>query len=215
MGNRFDDLDSEAQHDVVQIVDLGSPKVENVDFRTIDEPVRPNRRKLLVGGTLIACVFGGLTLLPSTNDGPPPAKIKPTIEAVSACSALQMVEQREASRNSIEGSALSRVQLPPRYIVSGVTVAGNDTILLGVDHPDGTFEVCEEAAQNAPFTVDYLTEADLGQLPDGMTYAYDWSSGFTDDTVTLNLQGVRQTDGTVTENLTLPDGRTVPAPQSH
>lgn len=214
MGNDFDDTDSRSPRSCVQVVGLGVQETGNPDLRGADERVRLSRRNLLVGGTLIACVFAGLTLLPSMNDGPPPERIEPTMEAVSACSALQGVDQRKSSIAAREGSPPRRDELPPGHIITGVMTAGNSTTFLGVVHPDGSFEVCEEAARNAQFTVNYLAAAELGELPDGMTYAYDWSGGFTNNTVTLNLEGVRLTDETVVESLKLPDGRTVPAPKS-
>lgn len=213
MGNEFDGADSRAQPTNIQIVDLGVREAEDPDPRISKEPVRPDRRGLLLGGVLIACVFGGLTLLPSSNEAPAPEESAPAVEAVSACSALQSVEQREASRAAGQESPQSRDELPPGYIISGVTTAPDSTTLLGMVHPDGLFEVCEEAARDAPFTIDYLAEDELGELPDGMTYAYDWSSGVTDKGVTLDLEGVRLADGTVVDSLALPNGQTVPASQ--
>lgn len=213
MGNEFEGADSRSQHGGIQVVDLGVVPAEESDPHVDNEPVRPERRGTLIGGALITCVFGGLTFLPSMNDGPPTQATPPAVKAVSACSALEKAERRDRSQAAGEETPPERDDLPSGYMVAGVMTEWNISTSLGLVHPDGLFEVCEEAARDAPFTVRFLPEAELGELPEGMTYAYDWSKGFTDDGVTLDLEGVRLTDGTVVQSLTLPDGRKVPATQ--
>jgi hypothetical protein len=215
MGNEREDADNGSQHGGIRVVDLGVVQAEESDPHVNDRPVRPDRRGILIGGALITCVFGGLTFLPSMNDGPPTENPPPAVKAVSACSALERAEQRDRALAPGEESPSHRDDLPSGYTVAGVMTGPNSSTLFGLVHPDGLFEVCKEAASDASFTVRFLPEAELGELPEGMTYAYDWSKGFTDNGVTLDLEGVRLTDGTVVQSLTLPDGRKVPAIQSH
>ena len=214
VGNKGDnDANSRAQQDTaVHVVDLGVLEAKEPGPHKDKQPAPLDRRRLLLGGLLMAGIFGGLTLLPSLNDGPPPEAAVPPVEvAVPACRAVQQAEEQEAVRKEGDENQPSTRILPPGYSVTGVMTSHDSTSFIGVLHPDGSLEICEKSASTAPFSVRFATEAELGELPDDMTYAYDGMSSFTDNTLTLKLQGVRLTDGSIVESVTLPDGRTVPA----
>ncbi|WP_434992289.1 hypothetical protein [Arthrobacter sp. Ld5] len=164
-----------------------------------------------MGGLVVAGVISGIVLLPPINDTPPPQEISPPIEAISACQAVEQAEQDEAAMLVGEDGGGPARNLPSGYSLFGVMASPNATSLIGLLHPDGSVEICEESARRASFTVRFTPQADLGELPEGMTYAYDQPGGFTDNTLTLGLKGVRLGDGTVVRSLTLSDGRTVPA----
>lgn len=211
MGNGVDSLRNDS-HQVgrVQIVDLGADSPEERSLDSSHRPAPPLRRQFVVGGLVAAGLIGGLALLPPINDTPPPQKISPPIEALSACQAVEQAEQDEAAMLVGDDGGGPARNLPSGYSLFGVMASPNTTSLIGLLHPDGSVEMCEESARRASFTVRFTPQTDLGELPEGMTYAYDQTGGLTDNTLTLGLKGVRLGDGTVVRSLTLSDGRTVP-----
>ncbi|MEG9250245.1 hypothetical protein V6S67_19305 [Arthrobacter sp. Soc17.1.1.1] len=212
MGNGVDGVrDGSHQIGRVQIVDLGADSPEERSLDSDSRPAPSKRRRFVVGGLVGAGLVGGLALLPPINDIPPPQEISPPIEALSACQAVKQAEQDEAAMLIGEDGGGPARNLPSGYSLFGVMASPNTTSLIGILHPDGSVEICEESARRASFTVRFTPQADLGELPEGMTYAYDQARGLTDNTLTLGVKGVRLGDGTVVRSLTLSDGRTVPA----
>lgn len=209
MGTDAEDLDHGThQGGRIQILDLGADAREVLPAHPDSHPAPSKRRRILVGGLVLVGLFCGLSLLPSTDDTPPPEKISPPIEALSAC---QAVEQAEAVEPAGEGDGASARELPSGYSLFGVMTSRDTTELVGLLHPDGSVEICEESARHAPFDVRFASQDDLGELPEGMTYAYEQSGGLSDHTLAMRLKGVRLSDGTVVESLILSDGRTIPA----
>lgn len=211
MNNRSSRGDRADRHAGIQIVDLGT--------RSTDSPVPierhqrglPLRSRAVLGGAVAVLLATGLTLLPSLNEVPPPEHAEPPVEALNACQAVERARQQEAADPAGQGEASSPNLMPPGYTLYGVMTSNTETTLIGLIHPDQTLQVCEEVAKSAPFAVRFPTEAELGQLPDEMSYAYDSSGSFSENTLILHLKGVRLEDGTITESVTLADGRTVPS----
>ncbi|BBE22218.1 hypothetical protein MN0502_11010 [Arthrobacter sp. MN05-02] len=211
MGNEYGDANHRVHNDVIEIIDIGASAADEPIPSTSNKPGLTRRKQFALGGTLMACVFAGLTLLPSTNDGPPAEPVETPAEALNACEAIEQSEKQEAAELAGQSKEPQASEHPPGYSLFGVMTSNDSTSLIGLTHPDGFIQICEQSARSAPFDVRFPTEADLGELPDGMTYAYASSSSFTDNTLTLRLEGVRRADGTVTKSVTLPDGKTVPA----
>ncbi|WDF31971.1 hypothetical protein PTW37_08700 [Arthrobacter agilis] len=212
MGNEHDDADYRVRDGGgVQIIDVGDPTPNESAIGIRSRLGLSARKRFALGGTLMVGIFGGLTLLPSMNDGPPPEQVEKPLQAVSACQAIKQSQQREAAALEGQGEESPVNKLPPGYSLYGVMTSNTSTSLIGIVHPDGSLQICEEAAHGAPYAVRFPSEANLSQLPDGMTYAYDSSTSFTDNTLTLQLEGVRLADGTIMKSLTLPNGKTVPA----
>ncbi|MHA7283906.1 hypothetical protein [Arthrobacter sp. TMS2-4] len=212
MGTNADDFDDGKHQDGrIQILDLAADAPEKPSAHPRNGPAPSKRMRILMGGLVLVGLFGGLTLLPSPDDTPPPEEISPPIEALTACQALEQAEQDGAAGPESERGRSSARNPPSGYSLYGVMTSPDTTELVGLLHPDGSVEICEESARRAPFDVRFAAQADLGELPEGMTYAYKQSGGFSDNTLTMGLKGIRLSDGTVVESLTLSNGRTVPA----
>ncbi len=164
-----------------------------------------------MGGLVLLGLFGGLTLLPSPDNTPPPEEISAPLEAPGACQAIDQAKQDGLAGPESESDGAAARKLPSGYGLYGVKTSPDTTELIGMLHPDGSVEICEESARRAPFDVRFAALDDLGELPEGMTYAYEQSGGFSDNTLTIGLDGVRLSDGTIVESLTLSDGLTIPA----
>ena len=213
MGTYADDFDDGKHQDGrIQILDLGADAPEKPFTHPRNGPAPFKRMRILMGGLVLVSLFGGLTLFPSPDDTPPPEEINPPVEALNACQALEQAEQDDDAAGPESESTESSARKPPSgYSLYGVMTSPDTTELVGLLHPDGSVEICEESARRAPFDVRFAAQADLGELPEGMTYAYEQSAGFSDNTLTMGLKGIRLSDGTVVESLTLSNGRTVPA----
>lgn len=213
MGNDVDGLESGMHRDgSVQILDV---RAEEPEARPTDASSRllaTKRRRIVVGGLVLAGLFGGLTLLPAINETPPPERISPPVETLDACQAVEQAAHEEAVELGGGSDGASARHLPSGASLYGVMTSRDTTELVGLAHPDGSVEICEDSARLAPFNVRFASEADLGELPEGMTYAYEQPGGFLDNTLVLDLRGVRLRDGTVVRSLTLSDGRILPAP---
>lgn len=212
MGTNADDFDDGKHQDGrIQILDLGADAPEVPSAHPHDGPAPSKRKRILMGGLVLVGLFGGLTLLPSPDDTPPPEEISAPLEAPGACQAIDQAKQDGLAGPESESDGASARKLPSGYGLYGVKTSPDTTELIGLLHPDGSVEICEESVRRAPFDVRFAARADLGELPEGMTYAYEQSGGFSDNTLTIGLEGVRLSDGTVVESLTLSDGRSVPA----
>lgn len=195
----------------IQIVDLGTRSTDGFVPVEHHQTGLSVRGRVVLGGGLAVLLATGLTLLPSLNEVPPPEHVEPPVEALDACQTVDRARKQEAADPAGQGEASPPDIMPPGYTLYGVMTSNTETTLIGLIHPDQTLQICEEVARSAPFTVRFPTEAELGQLPDDMSYAYDSSGSFSENTLTIRLKGVRLEDGTITESVTLADGRTVPS----
>lgn len=230
MGSRRNPAEREQrthQDGAVSITDLGDRSTDTPRPAPGEPPPnrapRSRRRTFALAVVLGTGLIAGLALLPpafdtsspestgtsTPTDGAEASSTTTGIPVPDVPNACDAVGQDQASATTRQDDVSLTQKLPAGYSRYGVMTSPDTTELIGVLHPDGTLQVCEESALTASLEVRFPTEADLGQLPEEMTYAYG-SHGASKDGLSLQLKGVRLPDGSVVDSTTLPDGRIVP-----
>ena len=199
------------QDEGVQIIELGMDPLGEPPLQRADQPVGSLRKRVVVGGLVMAGLFAGAAFLASNNDSPPPEEASnpqtttegDTVPAIpDACNAIEQAMQAGES---------SRTNPPSGYSWYAAATPERTVSDIGLVHPDGSIQLCEESAREVSLNIQFPTEADLGKLPENLTYAYTSAEDVNNDgLLSLALEGVRLPDGLVVDSLTLAGGRVVP-----
>lgn len=199
-------------NDRVQIIDLGVATHQGPP--TVQARARPRfpRWTLILGGAIGIGLLSGQVLRPAPADTPVPTESASALPAPSACEVIRQVRLSNMATSTADvGTADSPMTLPEGYSVLGVmSEQTRSSVGIGLVHPDGLVEVCEDPADGEALNVVFSGQGELGALPEGMSYAYTKPHGWIEEGPVLRVAGVRLADGTVVKDLTLPDGRVVP-----
>jgi hypothetical protein len=204
------------QDDRVQIIDLGAATYQQPP--TVQDRARSPflRQRLILGAAMGIGLLSGQVLLAAPDVTPGPTESVSVLPVVSACEVIEPLRISGEATSTADtpdaaGTAESAMTLPTGYTVLGFidTPAGN-FVGVGLIHPDGLVEVCEHPGDVETHRVVFSGQSELGALPEGTSYAYRQPAGWTSKGLVLRVAGVRLADGTVVEQLTLPDGRVTP-----
>ena len=214
MGNSMnskDWVDHERQDGGVRIVELGAEPTDALEPASTDRPNAPRRWPFILVAILGTALVAGLTLVPLIDDTPLPDGSEAPVTTKNV-EVPAIPEACNAIEQALQAGESSRTNPPSGYRWYAAETPERTFSNIGLVHPDGSIQLCEESAQEASLNIQFPTEADLGELPENLTYAY--TSAYdppNDGLLSLTLEGVRLPDGTVVKSLTLLDGRSVPA----
>ena len=191
--------------DRVEIVDLGAPLIGEPPA-TQETPVPcGHRRRWIIGAVIAAGLLSTATLLPAPLESQQPGPPMEAQPPPSTCPAVQRIQQSDAARDTVTG-------FPPGYTVLVVSVVETGQYSeVGLIHPDGLIELCADPTDLEAAGVVVRNRVDLGELPEGMSYAYQQPGGWSKEGLVLRVAGIRLNDGTVIDQPPSPEGAPVPA----
>ena len=189
----------------VVITDLGI--APDQVFTPLPESAQHAPRSLRIGRFLLTGVSViALLLLAADADTPRGEEVADTAGFAATCEEIQQASQQESSpTDAWLGPA---IQTGPLVMsLSQIDPTTGREIAIAQVNADNLWIFCASPAELVSLgEPGYPGEEPLGDLPDGMAYVYRQDR----TAMTYSVAGVRLRDGSIVEDVTLGDGRTLP-----
>lgn len=187
------------------ITDLGTLGDQLSPRKPLPEDSRPSKRTWVLVALGGACVLAVMTSLPPVGAESTLREPDVSAEKPDVCEEVQRANAIDAGSASGE-QGTAQAEMPLGYSFMGVWPEGSKrSIVYGAQYPDGTIEVCADESELEDLGMSSLLGPDeVGALPEGFSYAYE--PLVTPQHTDLKLVGVRASDGSIQQEITLENG---------
>ncbi len=197
----------------IEIVDLGAdPDSPAAPVPSQQRTARPGGAKVVLTGAAALLILAAVQVSKSGGQEGPEAQggleaVETVVEKPDICGEVARANDAELWQGQLSSNRDAGPAPGKGYSLLGAWPAGSDhTVTYGRLYPDQSIEICGKPEDLAGLGItSSVRQEDLGDLPEGSSYAYELSSQGPANKE-LEVVGVRGEDGTIFDVAVLPDG---------